>query len=178
MVNISGLSKNCFSIFTEKGELLQMKIYEFDAIIKKQETIDGAFVEFPYDVEEEFGTKGQVKVKVTFDGYEYRGSLVKMGHCCHIVGITQKIRKEINKQPGDSVRIVLKKDDEPRKVEIPEDLDNLLNENVIAREFFNSLSYSNKKKYVNWIISAKKSETRDKRLKDSITMLLNKVKQP
>lgn len=155
-----------------------MKIYEFDAIIKKHESIDGAYIEFPYDVEEEFSTKGQVKVKATFDGYEYRGSLAKMGHHCHCLGITQKIRKEINKQPGDSVHIVLKKDDEPRIVEIPGDFDNLLNENVIAKEFFSGLSYSNKKKFVDWIISAKKIETRDKRLKDAITMLLNQVKQP
>lgn len=39
-----------------------MEIYEFDAEIKKQDSIDATFVEFPYDVEKEFGVKGQVKV--------------------------------------------------------------------------------------------------------------------
>ncbi|WP_010233489.1 DUF1905 domain-containing protein [Clostridium arbusti] len=39
-----------------------MKSYEFDAVIKKHGTIDAAYIEFPYDVEKEFGTKGQVKV--------------------------------------------------------------------------------------------------------------------
>ena len=155
-----------------------MKIYEFDAVIKKQEDIDGAFVEFPYDVEKEFNIKGQVKVKATFDGYEYRGSLAKMGHHCHCLGITQKIRKEINKQPGDTIKVILQQDNEPRVVEIPEDLNNMFQENSRAKDFFQTLSYSNKKKYVDWIVSAKKIETRDKRLKDTIEMLLNKVKQP
>jgi hypothetical protein len=50
-----------------------MKTYEFDAEIKKQDSIDAPFVEFPYDVEKEFGVKGQVKVLATFDGCEYRG---------------------------------------------------------------------------------------------------------
>ena len=60
-----------------------MKVYEFDAEIIKHEGIDGTYVEFPYAVEKEFGTRGQVKVWATFDGYEYRGSLANMGfHRC------------------------------------------------------------------------------------------------
>jgi len=35
------------------------KIYEFDAIIHKAPDIDGAYVEIPFDVREEFG-KGRV----------------------------------------------------------------------------------------------------------------------
>ncbi|ADL53158.1 YdeI/OmpD-associated family protein [Clostridium cellulovorans] len=155
-----------------------MKTYEFDAIIKGQELIDGAFIEFPYVVEEEFGTKGRVKVAVTFDGYEYRGSLVKMGHTCHILGITQKIRKEINKQPGEIVHVVLKKDEEPRVVEVPEDLQEELNKNIEAAEFFKSLSYTNQKKFVSWILSAKKAETRSKRIMDTIFMLKEKEVRP
>lgn len=37
------------------------KTYEFEAIIQKVPDIDGAYVEFPYDVKAEFG-KGRVKV--------------------------------------------------------------------------------------------------------------------
>lgn len=48
-----------------------MKTYEFDAVIIKKDSIDAAYIEFPYDVEKEFNTKGQVKVKATFDGYEW-----------------------------------------------------------------------------------------------------------
>ncbi len=154
-----------------------MKTYEFDAVIKKQEDIDGAYIEFPYNVEEEFGVKGQVKVKVTFDGYEYRGSLVKMGHPSHCVGITKKIRSEINKQPGDIVHIVLIKDESIRTVEIPEELKELLEGNKEALEFFNTLSYSNQKKYTDWITSAKKMETKNKRLNEAIKMLSKKLKR-
>lgn len=149
-----------------------MKIYEFDAEIIKQELIDGAFIEFPYDVEKEFGVKGQIKVKVTFDNYEYRGSLVKMGHHCHCLGITQKIRKAINKQPGDKVHVVLIEDNEVRIVEIPKDFKNLLEANKTAKSYFESLSYTNKKKFVDWILSAKKVETRERRLRESMAMLI------
>lgn len=155
---------------------MQVKMYEFDAAIKKRDSIDATFVEFPYDVEKEFGTKGQVKVKATFDGYEYRGSLAKMGHHCHCLGITQKIRKEINKQTGDLVHVVITKDNAPRIVQIPEDFKRELEENKEAKNVFCSLSYSNQKRFVEWITSAKKIETRDKRLKGSVSMLLEGTK--
>ena len=40
---------------------MNMKRYEFDAVIKKVPNIDGAYVDFPYDVKKEFN-KGRVKV--------------------------------------------------------------------------------------------------------------------
>ena len=62
------------------------KIYVFDAVIQKVPDIDGAYVEFPYDVRSEFG-KGRVKVRATFDGAAYDGSLVRMGTPGHIIGL-------------------------------------------------------------------------------------------
>ena len=82
-------------------------IYEFEADIKKVPDIDGAYIEFPYDVRKVFG-KGRVKVTATFDGVEYNGSLVKMGTPCHIIGIRKDIRKKIGKQPGDMIKITIK----------------------------------------------------------------------
>ena len=158
--------------------MISVKTYEFDAEIKKQDSIDAAFIEFPYDVEKEFGVKGQVKVLATFDGCEYRGSLAKMGHSCHILGMTQNIRASIGKRPGDVVHIILKKDDEPRIVEVPEDFSKCLEESELARSFFDTLSYTNRKEYVHWVESAKRVETREKRIKDAIAMLKDKVKRP
>lgn len=82
------------------------KIYEFDAVIQKVPDIDGAYIEFPYDVKQEFG-KGRVKVHATFDGEPYDGSLVKMKTPCHIIGVRKDIRAKINKQPGDTIHVIL-----------------------------------------------------------------------
>ncbi len=81
--------------------------YTFDAVIHKVEGIDGAYIEFPYDVKAEFG-KGRVKVHATFDGHPYDGSLVRMGTPCHIIGIRKEIRAAIHKQPGDTVHVTIK----------------------------------------------------------------------
>lgn len=82
------------------------KLYSFDAIILKVPDLDGAYIEFPYDVEAEFG-RCRVKVQATFDGYPYQGSLVRMGTACHIIGVRKDIRKAIGRQPGDSIRVTI-----------------------------------------------------------------------
>ena len=82
------------------------KIYEFTAVIRKVPDIDGAYVEIPFDVREEFG-QGRVKVHATFDGVGYDGSLVRMGTPCHILGLRKDIRARIGKQPGDTVAVRL-----------------------------------------------------------------------
>ncbi len=83
------------------------KIYEFEAIIQNVPGIDGAYVEIPFDVRQEF-QKGRVPVTATFDGVIYDGSLVRMGTPGHIIGIQKKIRAEIQKQPGDIVKVTIK----------------------------------------------------------------------
>lgn len=162
----------------EKRDKLHMKKYEFDAVIIKRDGLDAAFIEFPYDVETEFGVRGQVKVKANFDGIEYRGSLARMGTNCHILGLTQQIRRAIGKQAGDNVHVVVYQDMEERIVDIPDDLTKRLDENYEAKEFFDALSYTSKKQYVSWICDAKKEETRRTRLEKSIRLLLDKVKHP
>ena len=82
------------------------KVYEFDAPLIKVPDIDGAYVEFPYDVKEEFG-KGRVKVSATFDGTPYEGSLVRMKTPGHILGVRKDIRESIGKQPGDIVHVTV-----------------------------------------------------------------------
>ncbi len=86
---------------------MNTKIYEFDAVIKKVEGIDGAYIDFPYDVKEEFN-KGRVKVTATFDSVEYLGSLVRMKTPNHIIGIRKDIRAIIKKQPGDMIHVIIK----------------------------------------------------------------------
>ena len=152
-----------------------MKKYNFEAELKKVEGKEASYIEIPFDVEEEFDVK-RVKVKALFDGVEYRGSIVKMGLPCYIIGVTKDIRNKISKTYGDTIKVVMEKDVEDRNIEVPEKLNVMFNDNKDACEFYESLSYSQKKKYVEWINSAKKEETFDKRIKETIKKLTNKEK--
>ena len=93
-----------------KEDGMEPKEYEFDAVIRKVPGLDGAYVEFPWDVGREFG-KGRVKVHARFDGEPYDGSLVRMGTPGHILGLRKDIRAKIGKQPGDKVHVVITRRD-------------------------------------------------------------------
>jgi hypothetical protein len=89
------------------------KIFTFVADIKKVPDIDGAYIEMPFDLREEFG-KGRLKVHATFDGEPYDGSIVNMGlknddgSICYIIGLRKDIRIKIGKQPGERVKVTIK----------------------------------------------------------------------
>src|ERR1700722_14156639 len=95
-----------------------MKKYKFNAIIRPGSG-GGAAVIFPYSVEGEFGVKGRVPVRATFNGVPYTGSLVKCGADTHMLGINKAIRAQIGRGPADTVYVVLWRDYRVRTVELP-----------------------------------------------------------
>lgn len=90
-----------------------MKIYEFEAVIRKVPDPDGAYIEFPYDLRKEFG-RGRLKVHATFDGVPYEGSVVNMGlkkadgNICYVLGMPKAIRAQVGKQAADRVTVCLR----------------------------------------------------------------------
>lgn len=149
----------------------------FEAPIIQVEGMNASYVEFPFSTLELFGIRGQVKVKVVFDGkVEYRGSLANMGRNCHTLGITKAIRDELCKTFGDIVLVELEQDTEAREVVVPDDVQSLLSANTEEKAYFEKLSYTHRKEYINWITSAKKEETRAKRLIQFIEKLQQKKK--
>src|ERR671921_2918388 len=81
----------------------------------------GAFVEVPFDVEKEFGSK-RPKVKAMIEGVPYRGILTRMGTECHLLIILKQIREQIGKTFGDEVTVTVEPDTEPRLIELPAEL--------------------------------------------------------
>ncbi len=112
-------------------------------------------------------------MKVLLDNkVEYRSSLANMGGGCHRLGLTQAIRKDLGKTFGDIVEVKLWEDKEERIVIVPNDVQELLNQNEKAKEFYDKMSYTYKKEYIHWIDDAKKEETRERRKVKMIEMLL------
>ena len=147
----------------------EAKEYEFDAVIKQvQEGKGGSYVEFPFDTMDCFGTTGRVKVICCFDDTTYRGSLVRMGTECHIVGITKEVMAQIGKKPGDTVRMRLRVDTDERVVEISKWLAQELSEKVDLLKAYEGLSYTKQKEMNLALESAKQEVTRKKRLKNII----------
>lgn len=65
-----------------------------------------------------------------------------------------------------------------RQVFLPDDFAALLAKAPKEKAFFDTLSFTNKKEYVEWIVMAKKAETRASRLKGSLERLAKDWKNP
>jgi len=90
-----------------------MSKHEFEAEIQKSPDQDAAYIIVPFDIKAVYG-KGRLKVRATFDGEPYDGSIVNMGvkdpdgNVCYIIGIRKDIRDKIGKQPGDLISVTIK----------------------------------------------------------------------
>jgi hypothetical protein len=153
-----------------------MKVYKFKAKIEAGDG-GGAYVLFPYDVEQEFGTRGKIPVKAKIGGVAYTGSLIKYGAPHHMLPLLKAIREQIGKAPGDFVQVELSKDDAPRTVEVPAELRAAMRKGGVL-SVFEGLSYTHRKEYCRWITEAKKEETRQRRLEQALEMLRKGVRTP
>ena len=146
--------------------------FEFSGKIIAPDAGIGAYIEYPFDVENCFGNKGRIKVVCFFENIEYRGSLVRMRTKCHIIGVRKEILSKLNKQVGDVVNVKIKEDMEERVIVLNEELKQELNKRNLL-EKFDKLSYTRKKELNQGIEKAKKTETKLKRIEEAIKEIGN-----
>ena len=145
-------------------------VIRFDAVIEEAPR-GGAVVEIPTQVVEELGGGGRIPVRATFDGVDYRGSIVTYSGR-QIIGILKAIRDDLGKGPGDSVIVAVERDASDRRVEIPAELAEAFELAPGAREAFAALSYSHQRQHVDHITDAKKPETRKRRALQTVETLV------
>jgi len=130
----------------------------------------GAFVEVPFDVEKVFGSK-RPKVRAMIEGVPYRGLLTRMGGPNHMLIILKNIREQIGKTFGDEIKVSVEVDVDERVIHVPKELKRVFKSEKAAKANFEKLSYTHQREYVTWINEAKKAETRQKRIANTIEML-------
>ena len=151
------------------------KPVKFSAIIHDSGgNTGGAYVLFPFDVQEVFGSKGRIPIVATIDGVPYRGSLVKYGNPQHMLPVLKGIREKTGKAIGDVVDITIERDMEKREVEVPKDFKKALKENRLEEKFL-KMSYSHQREWMLWIEDAKKVETRVNRINKAMEKLKEKA---
>jgi Bacteriocin-protection, YdeI or OmpD-Associated len=67
---------------------------------------------------------------------------------------------------------------ETKEIRLPDDLSAALKKNKKQRDFFNTLSFTNRKEYIEWIVTAKREETRKERIAQTVEKLSKNWKNP
>ena len=134
----------------------------------------GHLVDVPPEVVNALGGKGRIPVTATFEGIPYRGSIVRMGGGA-VLGVQKAIMAEAGVSVGDTLTVVVRNDETPRQVDVPEDLAEALARNDAARAAFDGLSFSHRREYVEAIREAKRPETRARRVERTIQALIDRA---
>ncbi|HEX3270825.1 MAG TPA: YdeI/OmpD-associated family protein [Ktedonobacterales bacterium] len=136
------------------------------------------FIVVPAEVVAALSKKKRPPVRVTLNGdYTYRSTVAVYGGRYYLP-LRREIREACGLAPGMPVDVTLALDEEPRNVEVPDDLAVAFASDPEARAVFDRLSFTHQREYVEWFTSAKREATRMRRVAQTLEMLHSGVKTP
>lgn len=111
-------------------------------------------------------------VRVTVnDGYTFAGRIGRMGGET-LLGFNKANRTAAGVEAGDEITIDVVLDGGERTVDVPDDLKAALTADAAAQAAFDALAYSHRKEYARWVAEAKRPETRERRIAETVTRVL------
>src|SRR3954468_18638777 len=140
----------------------------FDTVIGTEG--DGTFVEVPVDVPALFG-RVRAPVRVTLNGHTYRSTVMRYGQR-YLAPVNHATRAAAGVGAGDAVTVDIAPDDEPRTVEVPDDLAAALDAAPGARAAFDARSFSHRREWATWVAEAKRPEARGRRVARVVEQVL------
>jgi len=106
-------------------------------------------------------------------------SLISFDDTWSAFSIRQKTETDKKKESKPKDRPVFEYvDSKTKTVKLPDDLATAFKKNKKEEAFFKTLSFTNKKEYIEWIVTAKREETRKERARTSIERLGKEWKNP
>jgi len=129
-------------------------------------------VDVPERVSKAFGKRGYVPVEGKLNGHQIRATLVPKGGGCHRLYINGEMRRAAGVATGDKVNLVLWIDTKSREIPVPEDLAEALRATRGTLEAFEKLSPSHRRELLKWVLDAKRSETRERRIRRTVDHVL------
>jgi hypothetical protein len=146
-------------------------VKRFRVVLERHEQYEAYGINVPFDVQKVFGTRARVPVKGTINGFPFRSSIFPEGDGTHYMAVNREVREGAGAKGGETISVVMERDDEPRTIEPPADLLRALRADKAARETWERLSYTHRKEHVRAVEEAKRPETRARRIEKSISLL-------
>src|SRR5688572_13194763 len=144
-----------------------MSLQHFESIIKK--TGARTFIEIPFNPNEVWGVKQRHYITGAVNGCKVRGSLGLDGSN-YFLSLGAAWRRDNRLEAGAQVDVILSPEG-PQTESLSPDIAHSLESNSQAKAFFQSLATFYRRNYLKWIESAKRPETRSKRIDEMIKLL-------
>ncbi|MBN9325802.1 MAG: DUF1905 domain-containing protein [Cellulomonas sp.] len=128
-------------------------------------------IRIPDEAVAELGGGNRPKVVATVNGHAWRTSIARMGGAFWL-GVSAENRAAARLAAGDAVQLDVELDSAPRTVEVPDDLAAALAAEPAAKAAFDALTDAHQRQHVLAVESAKKPETRARRVESVVQALI------
>ena len=129
----------------------------------------GHTVIVPFDPNTAFG-RVRAPVRATVNGHTFRTRLARYGGVDYL-GFNRAVRETAGISDGELITIELELDEEPRPVDVPDELAAALAGDAPAQAAFDALSPSHRREHANWIAEAKRADTKARRVERTLEQL-------
>lgn len=130
----------------------------------------GAVVEIPAALVPALGGLKQMRVFGVVNGVAYRSSTMPYRGSFYL-GVHKATREAAGIAFGDNLEVDITRDDSPRELELPPELEAAFRAEPALGERFAALSFSRRRDLASPIAEAKRPETRARRLADALERL-------
>jgi len=141
---------------------------KFRADVEPAEPMRG--LEVPEEVVQALGGGKRPAVTITINGHSWKSRIAIM-RGRYLIGLSSANRRAAGIATGDEAEVEVELDVEPRVVVEPTDFVAALDADPGARAAYERLSYSRKREHVRAIETAKRPETRSRRIDAALASL-------
>lgn len=114
------------------------------------------------------GKRAAVQVRIGEECARLRLAVMGGENC---IGISKANRAALGVEIGDTVTALIELDEAPREVELPTELVEALAADPEVRQRFEALAFSHRKEFARWVGEAKREQTRQRRVAETLRMV-------
>jgi len=129
------------------------------------------FLTLPKDASAKLPSRGRTTVEGTLNGFPFRATLEPDGQKSHWLKVDRKLREAAGAEAGDIVTLEIAPLAEEPEPSVPADLRKALAANPKARALWADITPIARRDWIHWIVSAKRPETRARRVDNACAML-------
>ncbi|HKV37850.1 MAG TPA: YdeI/OmpD-associated family protein [Blastocatellia bacterium] len=132
-------------------------------------------MDVPPGICEALGKDGYIPVVASAAGTSVRTTLLPAGRGRYRLYLNGALRKAADMQSGEMANVLLRRDEESREIPTPKDVSAALKQTPGAQAVFNKLTPALRREFLNWVLNAKQSETRERRIQKGIETIMSRA---
>ena len=148
---------------------------QFEAILFRPEDPGDestwTFCLIPKEVSDTLPRRGRTSVEGLLNGHSFEATLEPDGQLGHWLRVSEELQEAVGAKVGGLVCIELSPVDEEPDPDLPDDLERALLARPDARRTWDSTTAVARVDWIHWVVSAKQTKTREKRIRDACEML-------